>query len=76
MRPKHTWLTLAVLVLFSAGTPSAQTAGTAAPPDFGTLLTPGMTVWITDSSGQKQRARIVDVSKDAVTTSADGPLGA
>jgi hypothetical protein len=31
-----------------------------------------MTVWITDSSGQEQRARIVDVSGDAVTTSADG----
>ena len=71
MRVKHTWLTLAMLVLFSATTASAQTAGTARP-DLGNLLTPGMTVWITDSSGQEQRVRIVGVSGDAVTTSADG----
>jgi hypothetical protein len=30
-----------------------------------------MTVWITDSSGQEQQARIVRVSGDAVTTSAN-----
>jgi hypothetical protein len=68
---KRTWLTLAMLVLFSATAASAQTAGTARP-DLGNLLTPGMTVWITDSSGQEQRARIVGVSGDAVTTSVEG----
>jgi hypothetical protein len=67
----HTWLTLAVLILCSPATAPAQTPG-AARPDLGNLLTPGMTVWITDSSGQEQRARIVGVSGDAVTTSADG----
>jgi hypothetical protein len=71
MRVKHTWPALAMLVLFSAATASAQTAGTV-PPDLGNLLAPGMTVWITDSSGQEQRARIVGVSGDAVTTSVDG----
>ena len=71
MRVKHTSLTLAMIVLFSATTASAQTAATARP-DLGNLLTPGMTVWITDSSGQEQRVRIVGVSGDAVTTSADG----
>jgi hypothetical protein len=69
MCSKHTWLTLAMLVVFSATT-SAQTAGTARS-DLVNLLTPGMTVWITDSSGQEQRAQIVGVSGDAVTTSAD-----
>jgi hypothetical protein len=71
-RPCHFWLrrvsgvqcrvsTLAMLVLFSATTALAQTAGTTQP-DLGNLLTPGMTVWITDSTGQEQRARIVGVS--------------
>jgi hypothetical protein len=71
MLVKHAWLTLAILVLFSPTNASAQTGGTARP-DLGNLLAPGMTVWITDSSGQEQRARIVGVSPDAVTTSADG----
>jgi hypothetical protein len=65
------WPSFAMLVLFSATTASAQTAATVRP-DLGNLLTPGMTVWITDSSGQEQRARIVGVTGDAVTTSADG----
>jgi hypothetical protein len=72
MRVKHAWLTLAMLVLFSATSASAQTPRTAARPDLRNLLTPGMTIWITDSSGQKQRAVIVGVSGDAVTTGADG----
>jgi hypothetical protein len=71
MRVKHTRLSLAVLVLFSATTASAQTADTARP-DLGSLLTPGTTVWITDFSGQEQRGRIIGVSGDAVTISADG----
>jgi hypothetical protein len=71
MRLKDTWPSLAMLVLFSATTTVAQTAESARP-DLGNLLTPGMTVWITDSNGQEQRARIVGVSGDAVMTSADG----
>jgi hypothetical protein len=71
MRVKHTWLTLAMIVLFSATTASAQTAGIARP-DLGHLLTPGMTVWITDSSGQEQRVRIVGVAGDAVRINEDG----
>src|SRR5687767_7265935 len=70
MGVKRTSPALAMLVLFSAATASAQTAGTV-PPDLGNLLAPGMTVWITDSSGQEQKAQIVGVSGDAVTTSAD-----
>jgi hypothetical protein len=71
IRVKHTWLTLATFVLFPATTAFAQ-AGATARPDLGKLLTSGMTVWITDSSGQERRARVVSVSGDAVTTSADG----
>jgi hypothetical protein len=71
MRVTHTWLRLAMLVLFSATIASAQTAGTVQP-SLDNLLTPGMTVWITDSSGHEQRVRIVGASGDAVTTSADG----
>jgi hypothetical protein len=71
MRAKHSWLTLAMLLLSSATTGSAQTAGTGRP-DLGTLLTPGMAVWITESSGQEHQARIVGVSGDAVTFSAEG----
>ena len=69
MRAKHTWVMLAMLDLFSATAAAAQTG---ARPDLGNLLTPGITVWITDSSGQEQRARIVGVSGDAVTISVDG----
>ena len=58
-------------MLVAATTASAQTAGTVRP-DLGDLLTPGMTVWITDPSGHEQWARIVGVSGDTVTTSADG----
>jgi hypothetical protein len=75
MRVKHSRLTLAMLALFSATTTSAQTAGTARP-DLGTLLTPGTTVWITDSSGQEQRARIVGVSGDAITATLMASRGA
>ena len=70
MRVNHTRLTLAILVLFSATTASAQKG--ADKPDLGNLLPPGMTVWITDDSGQEQQARIVGVSGEAVTTSAAG----
>jgi hypothetical protein len=71
MRVQRNWLTLATLVLFSATTALAQPAGTA-PPDLSSLLTPGMTVWITDSGGQEQRVRVVAVSGDELTASADG----
>lgn len=60
-----------LFILLSSATTRAQPGGTARL-DLGTLLTPGMTVWITDSNGREQRVRIVGVSSDMVTTSADG----
>jgi hypothetical protein len=38
-------------------------------PILDSVLRPGMTVWITDSSGREQKVRIVEVSSDAVSTS-------
>ena len=35
--------------------------------DLGTILIPGMTVWITDSGGREEKTRIVGVSGDLVT---------
>jgi hypothetical protein len=59
------------MLILATATASAQTVGTARP-NLGDLLRPGMTVWITDSSGHELEARVVNVSEDAVTTSADG----
>jgi hypothetical protein len=60
----------ALLILLSASTGStvlAQAPDTAER-RLTTALRPGMTVWITDSTGREERARIVDVSSDTVTT--------
>ena len=35
-------------------------------------LSPGETVWITDSSGREEKTRIIDVSGDALTIAAGG----
>ena len=75
MPVKNTWLTLAVIILSSATTAVAASAQTrAARLELGSLLTPGMTVWITDSNGRQQTARIVGISGEVVTTSADGSV--
>jgi hypothetical protein len=71
MRVRHTWPTLALIALLWATVASAQTTETAQP-RLGDLLTPGMTVWITDASGHEERVRVIGVSGDAITTSADG----
>ncbi|HJR58435.1 MAG TPA: hypothetical protein VJ813_03515 [Vicinamibacterales bacterium] len=65
---------IALLILFSAWTGSAASAGT---PQTGensleTTLRPGMTVWITDSGGQEEKTRIVGVSGGILTTTAGG----
>ena len=65
------WLQrLVLLVLVSAGIVgevSAQTPQGAQPNLEGKLI-PGMTVWITDSGGREEKARIASVSGDIVTT--------
>lgn len=72
MRMKDSRLTFALLILLWAGTARAASAQNArlTQPDFEDLVTPGMTVWITDSAGREERTRIVSVSGDVITTSA------
>jgi hypothetical protein len=60
---------IALLTLFSASTAAAAPAQTPQR-DVGTALRPGTTVWITDSSGREDKARVVDLSGDIVTISA------
>jgi hypothetical protein len=67
---------IAVLFVLSALTGSAvsaQTSQTAAP-DFRGTLTPGKTVWITDSAGREEKTQILSVSGDSITTSAGNDI--
>ena len=59
---------LSLVLTGLAEVPAWAQAGRGARADFEGLLTPGMTAWITDSSRQEQRTRIVDVSDGVVTT--------
>jgi hypothetical protein len=63
-----------LLLLWMCSAVSAQTAQTR-----GTILQdalmPGMTVWITDSSGREKQTRILSVSSDVVTTMNAGEVG-
>lgn len=71
------WLRrIALLILLSASTGSTVSAQTpqAAKPNLETTLIPGMTVWITDSGGREEKARIVGVSGGIVTTTAAGGI--
>ena len=52
---------------------SAQTPARAQP-NLETTLKPGMTVWITQKGGREDKARVVGVSGDVVTTSAGGHM--
>jgi hypothetical protein len=64
------WLKrIAVLILFAASTSSVASAQTL-PRTLETVLIPGRTVWITNSAGREDKARIVSVSGDMVTTTA------
>ena len=67
---------IALLILLSVSTGSAVRAQTpeAAKSTLETTLIPGMSVWITDSSGREERTRIVGVSGDMVTTTAGGNI--
>ena len=61
--------TAALLALLSVGT--ASTVSAQASPsgtqELEEVVTRGMTVWITDSTGREQKARILDMSDDIVT---------
>ena len=63
-----------LLILFSISTASAVAAESpqAAASDLETALTPGMTVWITDSRGREEKTRIVGVSAGEIVTTTEG----
>jgi hypothetical protein len=62
-------------VFFASTAPmvSAQTAQDA-PRSLNTELSPGTTVWITDSSGREEKSRIVGVSSGIVTIATGGDV--
>lgn len=67
---KRIWLErIALLLLLTPATGSPVSAQTA-PPNLESTLTPGMTVWITERSGREEKARIVEIAGDSVTTAA------
>jgi hypothetical protein len=61
---------IALIILFFASTGSAALAQTPGQSTIGTTLTPGTTVWVTDSSGREEKMRIVAVSNDGITADA------
>ena len=63
---------IAALILFAAWTGSAVSAQTPQGDtrSLDTTLTPGMTVWITDSAGREEKTRITGVSGGIVTATA------
>jgi hypothetical protein len=77
MRAKgtSTWLNgIALCVVFSLSTGSAASAQTSQKASLETAMSPGMTVWITDSGGAEAKTRIVGVSGDIVTTTAGNDI--
>src|SRR5688572_15039547 len=68
-------IALILMMLFSAAAASAASAQT--PQEAGRLeaaLAPGTTVWITDSSGREERARIHGVSGNVLTTTGSAEI--
>jgi hypothetical protein len=64
---------LVILVFAAIGFPvSAQAQG--GQRSLGTVLTPGMTVWITERDGREQKARIVGVTADVIAAMAGEEL--
>ena len=67
------WLRrIALFVVLGAATASPASAQSGAGTDarVKAVLAPGMTVWITDTTGREERTRIVDVADNTVTTTA------
>ena len=73
-RDASVWLKrIAFVFMFSTAAASAASAQQPQP-NLETILIPGMTAWITDSSGREARTQIVDVSGGIVTAMGDdGP---
>ena len=63
-----------LLIFFFASTGALASAQTlqGTNPNLETILTPGMTAWITDSGGREERTQIVSVSGGIVTATIGG----
>lgn len=74
MRVQNTRLTVTLVIFVLAAIPGGARAQPAGTPSRGLdrLLTPGMTAWITDSSGREEELRITGVTSDEITTTAAG----
>ena len=59
-------LTLLPLLLLCWGV-TASTASAQTPPTLESALVPGKTVWITDTNGREEKARVVSLTGDVVT---------
>ena len=57
---------LPLLLLCLVGT--ASTASAQTPPTLESALVPGKTVWITDTNGREEKARVVSLTGDILTT--------
>jgi hypothetical protein len=69
------WLKrIALLSFFSVTTSAVVSAQTSqgSQSNLQTVLVPGSTVWITDSDGREEKARVVGVDDDIVTVDAGG----
>ena len=62
-------LALIVMLLLLSGSAAFAQTSPRATPILDSVLRPGMTVWITDSSGREEKVRIIEVSPDVVSTS-------
>jgi hypothetical protein len=60
-------IALLVVFLVAAGSRAAAQTPGASGPDLRPTLAPGLTAWITDSSGREEKTRIVGVTRDVVT---------
>jgi hypothetical protein len=65
-------LRIALIVSCSASTGSGISAQTRDEPGLNRILSPGMTVWITDSTGREEKTQIVGLSGDTVMTATGG----
>jgi hypothetical protein len=63
-------IALALLLVPSIGSEASAQPSQSAQQVLESTLRPGATIWLTDSSGQEQRTRIVGVSNGVVTTTA------
>jgi hypothetical protein len=63
---------LALLLILLAPALAQPSSPPAAVSPLASVLTPGMTVWVTDTTGREQRMRVVDVTATELVSTVDG----